>query len=130
MHARGTTGLYHVRARDYDPHTGRFVSRDPAEPVPQEPESFHPYVFANSNPQIFSDPTGKFTLVGINMSLGIQNSLQGIRSVSLHLLKNYIKDKIGQAITRALLKAVVHLLPVPSTFSGVSIRGTRRPRIR
>ncbi|MGB5502326.1 MAG: RHS repeat-associated core domain-containing protein, partial [Polyangiales bacterium] len=55
------TGLYYVRARYYDARTGRFLSRDPAEGQLEQPESFYPYVFANSNPWVFRDPTGAIT---------------------------------------------------------------------
>ncbi|MEZ6073134.1 MAG: RHS repeat-associated core domain-containing protein [Pirellulales bacterium] len=56
------TGLYHMRARSYDPETGRFTSPDPARPVDQAPETFQPYVFANNNSHLFSDPTGALAL--------------------------------------------------------------------
>jgi RHS repeat-associated protein len=53
------TGLYYVRARYYDPRTGRFLSRDPAEGQLEQPESFMPYAFANGNPYVFRDPGGE-----------------------------------------------------------------------
>ena len=55
-------GLYYVRARQYDPGTGRFLSRDPAEAQVRQPESAYAYVFANGNPWMGRDPTGRFTL--------------------------------------------------------------------
>ena len=61
------TGLYHLRARDYDPRTGRFLSRDPAEGDPFEPESLHPYLFANGNPLLFQDPPGLFSVMEVNV---------------------------------------------------------------
>ena len=40
-----TTGLYDMRARNYDPSTGRFTQRDPVAPLIGQPV-FSPYVFA------------------------------------------------------------------------------------
>ncbi|MEO1370036.1 MAG: RHS repeat-associated core domain-containing protein, partial [Acidobacteriota bacterium] len=63
-----STGFYHFRARDYDPRTGLFLSRDPAEPILLRPETLHPYRFADANPHLYTDPTGEFTLVTMNTS--------------------------------------------------------------
>ena len=108
------TGLYYLRARDYDPRTGRFLSRDPAEPVLHQPESLHPYVFANSNPQLFTDPTGAFTLVGINISLSIQDILQQTRALTIQALKEAAKEKIQDATGQLLLKFILPLADVKS----------------
>lgn len=53
------TGLYHYRARQYDPAAGRFLSRDPLG-VWGDPGSFgNAYAYAASNPISIIDPTGK-----------------------------------------------------------------------
>ncbi|XVU27708.1 polymorphic toxin-type HINT domain-containing protein [Actinoplanes sp. CA-054009] len=48
-------GNYYMRARNYDPGTGRFSSRDPM-PVTQEATSA--YTYGANNPLAFTDPTG------------------------------------------------------------------------
>ncbi len=88
------SALYHMRARDYDPETGRFIERDPEDPNPQGPETYNPYIFANSNPYYFSDPSGAFTVVEINISSALQQGLQGIRTIAIQKAKNDAKDKI------------------------------------
>jgi RHS repeat-associated protein len=46
------TGLYHLRARQYDPTTGRFLSRDPV------PSSGSAYAYVGNSPTAFVDPAG------------------------------------------------------------------------
>ena len=70
------TGLYHVRARMYDPETGRFLSRDPADGDPQRPETFAPYAFANGNPYVWTDPTGEYSLKELGATINVAIELQ------------------------------------------------------
>jgi len=53
------TGLYYLRARWYDPATGRFLTRDPVPGLPSVPASLHPYVYALNNPVLYTDPGGE-----------------------------------------------------------------------
>jgi RHS repeat-associated protein len=52
------TGLQYLRARYYDPTTGRFLSRDPLPACIYDPASHHPYAYAAENPASITDPTG------------------------------------------------------------------------
>jgi RHS repeat-associated protein len=47
------TGLVYMRAREYDPATGQFVSRDPVTDI-----TWEPYSYAWDNPVNNGDPTG------------------------------------------------------------------------
>jgi RHS repeat-associated protein len=53
-----TTGLYYLRARMYDPATGRFLSRDPAFGSAADPLSLNRYAYADANPATVRDPSG------------------------------------------------------------------------
>lgn len=52
-------GLYYLRARYYNPITGRFMSRDPEDGDVTDPATLHKYVYANDDPVDLSDPTGR-----------------------------------------------------------------------
>ncbi|MBQ8526598.1 MAG: RHS repeat-associated core domain-containing protein [Clostridia bacterium] len=48
-----TTGLYYLRARYYDPTTGRFTQQDTAE------DGYNWYIYGNQNPVMYVDYTGE-----------------------------------------------------------------------
>ncbi|MEM6550737.1 MAG: RHS repeat-associated core domain-containing protein [Planctomycetota bacterium] len=114
------TGLIDMRARSYDPLTGRFTSPDPAKPVPQSPETYHPFKFANNNPHLYSDPTGLFSIVEINIGQVIQSSLQGIRSAAIRQAKDYAKDQLTDFAFDLLVKGIETFIPVFGSFSTVT----------
>ncbi len=53
------TGLYDMRARDYDPSSGRFTATDPVA-VPTGMPFVAGYSYAFNNPLMYSDPSGLF----------------------------------------------------------------------
>ncbi len=69
-------GLYHLRARHYDPGNGRFLGRDPLVGPPEDPRTRHPYLYALADPTHRTDPTGLFSLVELFTALGIQDFLK------------------------------------------------------
>ena len=50
-------GLYYLRARYYNPSTGRFLHRDPEDGKTKVPQSLHKYLFAGGDPINRIDPT-------------------------------------------------------------------------
>ena len=54
-------GLYYLRARYYNPVTGRFLSRDPEDGKTLDPRSLHKYLYAAGDPVNISrsDWTGR-----------------------------------------------------------------------
>jgi RHS repeat-associated protein len=59
-------GLYYLRARYYNPATGRFLSRDPQEyqplgpkRIPVDPKKLHKYLYASGDPVNRIDPSGR-----------------------------------------------------------------------
>jgi RHS repeat-associated protein len=56
-------GLYYLRARYYNPNTGRFMSRDPEAGHIKDPASLHKYLYAGGDPVNLIDPTGRNPLM-------------------------------------------------------------------
>ena len=54
-----STGLYHLRARYYDPSAGRFITMDRVEGFLEAPATRHRYVYALNNPVNRHDPSGE-----------------------------------------------------------------------
>ncbi len=52
------TALYHLRARQYDPSLGRFLSTDPVSPAISDPY-VGSYVYVGNNPVRWTDPSGQ-----------------------------------------------------------------------
>jgi RHS repeat-associated protein len=52
-------GLYYLRARYYNPATGRFLSRDPLDGNAIDPQSLHKYLYAGGDPVNRLDPSGR-----------------------------------------------------------------------
>jgi RHS repeat-associated protein len=61
--------LYYLRARWYNPVTGRFMTRDPYAGSPYDPASLHRYNYARSNPSNFVDPSGRAALIETGFNL-------------------------------------------------------------
>ncbi|MDZ4847825.1 MAG: RHS repeat-associated core domain-containing protein [Pirellulaceae bacterium] len=76
-------GQQYLRARFYDPHTGRFTGLDPFFGNSSDPQSFHKYAYVHGDPVNGVDPSGEF-LVGFLLSsarataaLGVYSSIGG-----------------------------------------------------
>ncbi len=55
---RDPTGLVYLRARWYDPGTGRFTSKDPFPGHESSPSSLNAYLYAVGRPTLLLDPMG------------------------------------------------------------------------
>ena len=55
-------GLYYYNARFYDPEIGRFITEDSVT----DPKNPHEYVYVANNPINSIDPTGHFTISGLD----------------------------------------------------------------
>jgi RHS repeat-associated protein len=53
-----STGLYHYQARDYDPFTATWLTRDPYRGAPNDPQSLHRYGYVKGDPINLRDVLG------------------------------------------------------------------------
>jgi RHS repeat-associated protein len=83
-------GLYYLRARYYNPATGRFLSRDPLDGHTKDPASLHKYLYANGDPVNGMDPRGRDDLV---------DYLRGIRKVLASPFAYHAAGILGAACT-------------------------------
>ena len=72
------TGLYYLRARYMDPSTGTFTSMDTYAGSLSDPMSLHKYLFANSNPVKYCDPSGHFSLVELGNAMTLSAMISGV----------------------------------------------------
>ncbi|MEZ4289503.1 MAG: RHS repeat-associated core domain-containing protein [Myxococcota bacterium] len=54
-------GGYYLRARHYEPGKGRFLTRDEFEGIQRIPISLNAFLYANANPVMGIDPSGRVT---------------------------------------------------------------------
>jgi RHS repeat-associated protein len=94
-------GLYYLRARYYNAATGRFLSRDPEDGKPVDPQSLHKYLYAGGDPVNMVDPTGRVdTIETIFTTTVISSPLEiGAEEVGLALAKAFCF--IAKTIARA-----------------------------
>ena len=69
-YADNQTRLVYLRARDYEPRIGRFISMDEHPGKRQIPLTLNKYLYGNSDPVNVIDPSGKF---GLAMSMSTVN---------------------------------------------------------
>jgi len=62
-------GLYYLRARYYNPNTGRFMSRDPEGGRPLNVRALHRYLYAGGDPANRIDPTGRVDLAEFGLRI-------------------------------------------------------------
>ena len=88
------TGLYYLRARYMDPATGTFTTMDTYGGSLSDPKSLHKYLFANSNPVMYTDPSVHFSKERLATTMGCQ----AIISAALYTLGFSLMSLIDNAL--------------------------------
>ena len=92
---------YYLRARYYQPGTGRFLTTDPVEGFPTAPMSLHRYIYGNDNPVNMFDPSGELTMqdaliataiVNEVAMIAVQTNFRGFQDFYVMLAENFLPD--------------------------------------
>jgi RHS repeat-associated protein len=97
------TGLYHMRARQYDSEIGRFLTTDPLVPSISDPY-VGAYIYARNNPTRFIDPSGELPFLVIAGALMVSGALGYLASnTAANVVDNAVNDRpITEDVTRGL----------------------------
>jgi RHS repeat-associated protein len=88
-------GDYYLRDRYYSTDTGRFARADSYEGNTSDPISLNDYLYANGNPVIFTDPTGKFSIAEFSAAESIRNTLA---SIQVDIGSNLVRSLTDQGL--------------------------------
>jgi RHS repeat-associated protein len=102
-HHEDETGLVYMRARYYEPATGRFISEDPSR------DGVNWYLYADGNPVGKVDPSGEFGLI-IGQIAGerVRADLEVSGAVAAQAAKDAALRGLLDAWTRWVLKTIVY----------------------
>ena len=89
------TDLYYLRARFYDPRSGRFITPDPAPADLQDPRTLNPYLYSRGDPVNLRDPTGQFSMAEVSAVTAIINILSSIVLTVYPDAETIVLDAIG-----------------------------------
>jgi len=99
---------YYLRARYYDQNNGRFNRVDPFGGSMQDPQSLHKYLYAHCNPINNIDPSGKFTIVQVVITIAIIAVVFFVgRGIYHHKRRDY-GEYIGPEISHWLANYMYH----------------------
>ncbi len=93
-------GLYFLRARYLNTQTGRFHTLDTFGGRRGEPFSLHKYLYANANPVMFIDPSGKLQLSEISGALNLAVRFTARLAKPVIRLGRKVFNKYGKFIAK------------------------------
>jgi RHS repeat-associated protein len=110
-------GLYYLRARYYNPATGRFLSRDPEDGKAIDPKTLHKYLYADGDPVNVIDPRGQSSTADYVLTAVI---VAAVVEAPMHYwwIPDYGCTKMGQSATGVLIASPL-LSPVGAMFAWI-----------
>ncbi|MGJ8639360.1 MAG: tandem-95 repeat protein [Opitutaceae bacterium] len=84
-----------LRARYLNTSTGRFHTMDTFEGVTTDPVTLHKYLYANAAPNMWTDPSGLFTLVELLFALNVQSIKQAAKAITANQARKKAVVKLG-----------------------------------
>lgn len=111
------SGLYNMRAREYDARMGRFTSRDPRNCIFRRPETFNPYPYAMNNAYVYIDPSGQFSLIEINLTTAMEVVQKFFEGYAGKKGREKLLKMVGKAIKDQIVQQLKNIFPVPDMSS-------------
>lgn len=102
------TGQQYLRARYYDPATGRFNRLDPFAGISADPLSLHTYLYVQADPIQGVDPSGEFfSAVGVGAANSIASFLGGLQADVGFSAFNAVEGALaGKSVEQTLLRSI------------------------
>ena len=110
------TGLIYLRARNYDPATGTFTSRDTYLGDQTNPVTRNRYTYANNNPVMYQDPSGHAGLFSKIVNAVKSTATKVVKTVTktVSSVANQVKSAVKTVATN-VKKAVTTVSKAVST---------------
>jgi RHS repeat-associated protein len=113
-------GQQYLRQRYYDPSIGRFNRLDPFFGNPNDPQSFHKYLYTHADPISYDDPNGMFSGVACASAIGIGMTLGGIAGYTRASWDGVIPGMIGGGVAGAI---GFFMMPAMLAYFGTTTAG-------
>jgi RHS repeat-associated protein len=84
---------YNLRARQYDPTTGRFRATDPVTPARID-QYVSAYAYANNQPGVYTDPSGLVPSLG-DIAGGIDDGVRAVAGGGARIVGSGVKELVG-----------------------------------
>jgi len=110
---------YYLRARYFDQSIGRFTQMDEWLGKEQVPITLNKYVYGNSDPVRYIDPSGYFGLADIGAALNIR----GIQAASIQASFRVTLKQIGKDLACVAIEETVTELVIQQLTGGVYVLG-------
>jgi len=112
-------GFYYLRARNYDPSSGRFTQQDSYLGRSSDPGSLQKYLYANADPVNGRDPSGHLTLIEVGNAIGVGTILVSAAiTTSAWVTAAYASDSIN-----ARTRARATTLACAASLAGTTVNG-------
>ena len=100
-------GLYHLRARDYDPAIGRFTSMDEFEGVAVSLKNKNKYLYVDNDPINNFDPSGHFGIGAVLSGINTTFILANVFITSYSVTSNLMEGNYGDAAIDLLISVTI-----------------------
>ena len=117
------TGLIFLRARYYDPATGRFISKDPVRGIATLPQTLNPYTYAVNNPIRYTDPSGE--IIPLLVAGGVVGGVIGGSLYAITHTNNFSWGGLGGAMVGGAIAGSIGVIaaPIAGSLASASVLG-------